>query len=36
MNEELKNQLTQFLEKALEVANKGIDATGEQYLKGLL
>ena len=23
MNEELKNQLTQFLEKALEVANKG-------------
>lgn len=30
MNEELKQQLTQFLAKALDVANKGIDATGEQ------
>lgn len=30
MNEELKNQLTQFLGKALDVANKGIDTAGEQ------
>lgn len=30
MNEELKNQLTQFLEKALDVVNKGIDTAGEQ------
>ena len=30
MNEELKNQLTQFLEKALDITNKGIEATGEQ------
>lgn len=30
MNEELKNQLTQFLAKALDVANKGIDTAGEQ------
>ena len=30
MNEELKNQLTQFLTKALDVANKGIDTAGEQ------
>ena len=30
MNEELKNQLAQFLEKALDVANKGIDTAGEQ------
>lgn len=30
MNEELKNQLAQFLEKALHVANKGIDTAGEQ------
>lgn len=30
MNEELKNQLSQFLEKALDVANKGIDTAGEQ------
>lgn len=30
MNEELKNQLTQFLAKALNVAEKGIDTAGEQ------
>ena len=30
MNEELKNQLSQFLAKALDVANKGIDTAGEQ------
>ena len=30
MNEELKQQLTQFLAKALDVAEKGINATGEQ------
>ena len=30
MNEELKNQLTQFLEKALDVVEKGIDTAGEQ------
>ena len=30
MNEELKNQLTQFLEKALDVVSKGIDTAGEQ------
>ena len=30
MNEELKQQLTQFLAKALDVAEKGIDTTCEQ------
>ena len=30
MNEELKNQLSTFLAKALDVAEKGIEATGEQ------
>jgi hypothetical protein len=30
MNEELKNQLSQFLAKALDVAEKGIDTAGEQ------
>lgn len=30
MNEELKKQLTQFLAKALDVAEKGIDTAGEQ------
>lgn len=30
MNEELKNQLSTFLAKALDVADKGIDTAGEQ------
>ena len=30
MNEELKNQLAQFLEKTLDVVEKGIDTAGEQ------
>ena len=30
MNEELKNQLSTFLAKALDVAEKGIESTGEQ------
>lgn len=30
MNEELKNQLSTFLAKALDIAEKGIEATGEQ------
>ena len=29
MNEELKNQLTMFIGKALDIVEKGIDATGE-------
>lgn len=30
MNEELKNQLSTFLSKALDIAEKGIDTAGEQ------